>query len=222
MPLSTISAVLKREGLGKLSRLAPAEPVNGYERGGPGELIHRDVRTTSSVAAAMDTSAVRDWPLASAAAWSRVGVRVVSAAMALRVGAGRAEEPRRLRQKPRRDRGRRRPSFPTLVPLAQSALLWWLVDAFRLSQESSRMSSRVSEKQRRRAEREAREQEAAVRDRRARRLRMVGMTTVAVLAVRGVAALAGTRGGGGKLPQGSESPFGQYYVSLPWRSSPPG
>ena len=32
MPLSTVSAVLQREGLGKRSRLEPPEPLNRYER----------------------------------------------------------------------------------------------------------------------------------------------------------------------------------------------
>jgi len=40
---------------------------------------------------------------------------------------------------------------------------------------------------------------------------------VGVLAVVGVAALAGTPSGGGKLPQGSESPFGQHYAGLQQR-----
>ena len=44
MPLSTVSAVLRREGLGKLSRLEPPEPPNRYERRSPGELIHVDVK----------------------------------------------------------------------------------------------------------------------------------------------------------------------------------
>jgi transposase InsO family protein len=44
MPLSTVSAVLRREGLGKRSRLAPPEPVNRYERSTPGELIHIDTK----------------------------------------------------------------------------------------------------------------------------------------------------------------------------------
>lgn len=44
MPLSTVSAVLKREGLGKLSRLEPPEPPNRYERRRAGELIHVDVK----------------------------------------------------------------------------------------------------------------------------------------------------------------------------------
>jgi transposase InsO family protein len=44
MPASTVSAVLKREGLGKRSRLEPPEPVNRYERAAAGELIHVDVK----------------------------------------------------------------------------------------------------------------------------------------------------------------------------------
>jgi transposase InsO family protein len=44
MAPSTVSAVLKREGLGKRSRLAAPEPVNRYERAAPGELIHIDVK----------------------------------------------------------------------------------------------------------------------------------------------------------------------------------
>lgn len=44
MPLSTVSAVLKREGLGKRSRLEPPEPANRYERAAPGELIHIDIK----------------------------------------------------------------------------------------------------------------------------------------------------------------------------------
>ena len=44
MPLSTVSAVLARIGLGKLSRLEPSEPPNRYERRRPGELIHIDVK----------------------------------------------------------------------------------------------------------------------------------------------------------------------------------
>ena len=44
MPLSTVSAVLTRIGLGKLSRLEPPEPANRYERKRPGELLHIDVK----------------------------------------------------------------------------------------------------------------------------------------------------------------------------------
>jgi hypothetical protein len=42
-PLSIVSGVLMRIGLGKLSRLAPPEPPNRDERRHPGELIHIDV-----------------------------------------------------------------------------------------------------------------------------------------------------------------------------------
>jgi transposase InsO family protein len=44
MALSTVSAVLTRIGLGKLSRLEPPEPPNRYERRRAGELIHIDVK----------------------------------------------------------------------------------------------------------------------------------------------------------------------------------
>ena len=44
MPLSTVSAVLTRIGLGRLSRLEPPEPANRYERRHPGELVHIDVK----------------------------------------------------------------------------------------------------------------------------------------------------------------------------------
>jgi transposase InsO family protein len=44
MARSTVSAVLDRIGLGKLSRLEPPEPPNRYERANPGELIHIDVK----------------------------------------------------------------------------------------------------------------------------------------------------------------------------------
>jgi transposase InsO family protein len=44
MAVSTVSAVLKRIGLGKLSRLEPEEPVRRYVRKRPGELVHIDVK----------------------------------------------------------------------------------------------------------------------------------------------------------------------------------
>ena len=43
MPLSTTSAVLKREGLGKLGRIG-LEPAQRYQRERPGELIHIDIK----------------------------------------------------------------------------------------------------------------------------------------------------------------------------------
>src|SRR3954465_3231305 len=44
MPLSTVGAVLSRNGLGKLPRLLPEEPANSYERPRAGELVHLDVK----------------------------------------------------------------------------------------------------------------------------------------------------------------------------------
>ena len=44
MPLSTVSTILGRIGLGRLSRLEPPEPPNRYQRERPGELLHIDVK----------------------------------------------------------------------------------------------------------------------------------------------------------------------------------
>jgi transposase InsO family protein len=44
MALSTVSAILRRVGLGKRSRLEAPEPPNRYERRRPGELVHVDVK----------------------------------------------------------------------------------------------------------------------------------------------------------------------------------
>jgi transposase len=44
MALSTVSAVLRRVGLGKLSRLDRPEPANRYEHVRPGGLLHVDVK----------------------------------------------------------------------------------------------------------------------------------------------------------------------------------
>src|SRR5215218_7792898 len=49
MATSTVSAVLKRIGLVKLSRLQPPEPVRRYERSRPGELVHIDVKKLGRV-----------------------------------------------------------------------------------------------------------------------------------------------------------------------------
>jgi transposase InsO family protein len=49
MALSTVSAVLKRIGLGKLSRLEPPEPPNRYERRRAGELLHIDVKKLGKI-----------------------------------------------------------------------------------------------------------------------------------------------------------------------------
>jgi len=52
LALSTVSAWLKRIGLGKRSRLQPPEPPNRYERSRPGELIHIDVKKLGRFGAA--------------------------------------------------------------------------------------------------------------------------------------------------------------------------
>ncbi len=44
MAVSTVGAVLARLGLNRLSRLAPPEPPNRYERRAPGELVHLDIK----------------------------------------------------------------------------------------------------------------------------------------------------------------------------------
>ena len=44
MAPSTVSGILTRIGLGKLSRLEPLEPSNRYERKQAGELVHIDVK----------------------------------------------------------------------------------------------------------------------------------------------------------------------------------
>ena len=49
MPLSTVSAILTRIGLGKRSRLEPPEPANRYERRRPGELLHIDVKKLGKI-----------------------------------------------------------------------------------------------------------------------------------------------------------------------------
>jgi transposase len=43
MPLSTVSGILTRSGLGRLGRLGLEQPVR-YERSRPGELVHIDVK----------------------------------------------------------------------------------------------------------------------------------------------------------------------------------
>ncbi len=51
MPISTVSAWLKRIGLGKRSRLEPPEPPNRYELGRPGQLVHVDVKRLGRISA---------------------------------------------------------------------------------------------------------------------------------------------------------------------------
>jgi len=51
MAVSTVSAVLERIGLGKLSRLEPPEPPNRYERRQAGELLHIDIKKLGRIPA---------------------------------------------------------------------------------------------------------------------------------------------------------------------------
>ena len=50
MPASTVSGILTRIGLGKLSRLEPTEPANRYEKQRAGELVHVDVKKLGKIA----------------------------------------------------------------------------------------------------------------------------------------------------------------------------
>ena len=50
MPRSTVGAVLRRLGLGRLSALEPKLPANRYERAAPGELIHLDIKSLGKIA----------------------------------------------------------------------------------------------------------------------------------------------------------------------------
>jgi len=44
LPRSTVGLILRRNGLGRLHSLEPAEPVRRYERATPGELLHLDIK----------------------------------------------------------------------------------------------------------------------------------------------------------------------------------
>ena len=50
MPVSTVGAILRRIGLGKLTTLDPKPPIVRYERQRPGELIHLDTKKLGRIA----------------------------------------------------------------------------------------------------------------------------------------------------------------------------
>ena len=50
MPLSTVGAVLRRLGLGRLAALEPKPPANRYQRERPGELVHVDTKKLGRIA----------------------------------------------------------------------------------------------------------------------------------------------------------------------------
>ena len=49
MPVSTVTAELRRLGLNRLSKLAPPVPVVRYERSRPGELVHMDIKKLARI-----------------------------------------------------------------------------------------------------------------------------------------------------------------------------
>src|SRR5262249_44966746 len=49
LPRSTVGAILRRYGLGRLSALDPKVPVIRYERESPGELIHLDTKKLARI-----------------------------------------------------------------------------------------------------------------------------------------------------------------------------
>jgi transposase InsO family protein len=49
LPRSTVGAVLRRLGLGRLKALDPKLPANRYERAAPGELIHLDIKSLGRI-----------------------------------------------------------------------------------------------------------------------------------------------------------------------------
>jgi len=49
MPLSTVSLVLRRNGLGRRSALIPKEQQRRYERARPGELVHVDIKKLARI-----------------------------------------------------------------------------------------------------------------------------------------------------------------------------
>ncbi len=77
MATSTVSAVLKRIGLGKLSRLGAEEPVRRYERARPGELIHIDVKKLGRIGqhGAGHRMLGRSWAKKTATSTDAAGVR---------------------------------------------------------------------------------------------------------------------------------------------------
>jgi hypothetical protein len=84
------------------------------------------------------------------------------------------------------------------------------------------MSSRVAEKEQRRAERADREHQRDVEERRARRLKIIAAGAVVLVLVGAIAATALFSGGsgpqaGGRTVAGAEKAFGQHYAGLEQR-----
>ena len=58
---STVGAVLRRFGLGRLSVLEPKPPAIRYERERPGELIHIDIKKLGRIDGAGHSFRLKDW-----------------------------------------------------------------------------------------------------------------------------------------------------------------
>ena len=140
MPLSTVSAVLLRIGLGKRWRLEPPEPPNRYERARPGELVHIDVKKlgriqeapgTASPATARRSNRTDASAGSAAVGWEFVHVCVDDATRLAYVevladekaaprsascAAPSPSTPPRHHRRARDDRQRRRPTAPPCTP----------------------------------------------------------------------------------------------------------
>jgi len=49
VPRTTVSRLLRRQGLGRLPPLMPRAPIQRYERGAPGELLHVDIKSLGRI-----------------------------------------------------------------------------------------------------------------------------------------------------------------------------
>jgi transposase len=97
---ATVSRVLRRLGLNKLSALEPADPIRRYERENPGELIHIDIKKLGRIGswgtASPDASLA--WSIAtSASAGVRPCLHRRCLARRLRAGHGQSAQRERCR-----------------------------------------------------------------------------------------------------------------------------
>lgn len=77
LPRSTVYALLRRHGMGRLDRLEPRPPVIRYERAAPGELLHLDTKQLGRIGAGGGKRV--DWSLKDrhrGIGWNRVHVAV--------------------------------------------------------------------------------------------------------------------------------------------------
>ena len=108
MPLSTVSAVLPRIGLGKLCRLEPPEPPNRYERSGRASSIHIDVKKLGRI----DGIGHRITGSAPASTRAHAGTPAPDDRLGVRPRLRRRRHPARLRRGARRRERRHRRRLP--------------------------------------------------------------------------------------------------------------